>query len=112
MLLLEENNGPLTYVLINLDGTKDAPGKLKTGQEFTDTGGQKGRKTQQKHVSEIKQVRNDHVACVQLLEKYDTVQKRVETGASRGNETKPPPSVILGTELLVAHEDGYFTCGD
>ena len=45
-------------------------------------------------------MRNDHVARVQLLEKYDTVQKRVETGASRGNETKPPPSVILGTELL------------
>ena len=95
--------------LIDLDAAKDLTGEPEATES---TGGEEHTERNKEHVTKVQHVRDEDLAGLQTAEPKDRVHEHVNGGTARGEEGEPPPTMILGTELVVHEEDGDLGAGE
>lgn len=88
--------------LINLDGWINLGDKPEASKEPDGTGEQNNSTGHNQHVPKV-QNRTSRLRNIQFtVEKVDSVQEKVHASHTTGQETPPPPVIVLGRQMKVA----------
>ena len=97
---------------VHLDRREDLPDEPVAGVEADGACGHEEDEGSDGHVAEVEEAR-DELCDLELCEEVeDGVGEHVARGGAGGEEGAPPPVVVLGAQLEVAHDDGDLGAGD